>query len=212
MNVPAFSSELVTTNNHWRQTMKYPKPIRAAVASTLLCGASLACATPMTWQLSGVQFDDQTSASGTLRYDAGTDTLLSYSITVEGGALPAFTYSEATASNTCMRIAGGNNQSGGCNTNDAPNELYLGSSDGSQFLELYLSAALTDAGDPVPLLTSGQFQSYEIDSNYDYRTVSAGRLVSVADAADVPEPGSLALMGIAMTGMFGAARRRKQRK
>jgi hypothetical protein len=192
--------------------MKYPKAIRAAIAGALLCGAGLASAAPMTWQLSSVAFDDNTTASGTLRYDASTDTLLSYQISVQDGALPAFTYSGSTAANTCMKIAHGNNQSGGCNTNDAPNELYLGSSDGSRSLELYLASALTDAGGTVSLLTSGNYQSYEIAPNdYNFRLISAGSLASVADAK-VPEPASLGLMGIALSSMFGAKRLRKQRK
>jgi hypothetical protein len=192
--------------------MKYFKAIRTAIAGALLCGAGLSSAAPMTWQLSGITFDDNTTASGTFSYDAGTDTLLSYQISVHDGALPAFTYSGSTATNTCTKIANGNNQSGGCNTNDAPNELYLGSSDGSRFLELYLASALTGAGGTVSLLTSANYQSYEIAPNdYDFRLISAGSLASVSDA-NVPEPASLALMGIALSSMFGAKRLRKQRK
>src|SRR5437763_11043583 len=175
--------------------MKYPKSTRAAIASALLCGASLACAVPVTWQLSNVTFDDQTSASGSFNYDAGSDTLLSYSITVQAGALPAFTYTQASAANTCAMIARGNVQSaGGCNTNDAANELYLGATDGSQFLELYLSKALTDAGGTVSLLTSGNTPSYEIalTDDYYYRTVATGSVTTVSQAASVPEPGALA--------------------
>lgn len=182
--------------------MKFPNAIRAALAGALLCGAGLACATPMTWQLSGVTFDDQTSATGSFRYDAANDSLLSYSITVQDGSLPAFTYTGSSASNTCLQIAQGN---GNCNTNDAPNELFLGANDGSQFLVLYLQSALTDAGGKVALSSTNQ--SYEIAPNdYDYRVVTAGSLASV------PEPASLALMGIAMTSMFGTLRRtgRKQ--
>lgn len=192
--------------------MTYPNAARALAGSLLLCAATFASATPMTWQLSGVTFNDGSSASGTLSYDAGSDTLLSYSISVQDGALPAFTYSAANSANSCPKIAGGNDPSSGCNTNDAANELFLGSSDGYRSLALYLSSSLTGAGGNVALVTSGNFQSYEIDSDYDYRIVSAGSLASVADAASVPEPASLALMGVAFAGMAGAARLRRQRK
>lgn len=189
-----------------------PKAARALIGSLLLCGASLASATPTTWQLSGVTFDDGSSASGTLRYDAALDTVLSYSIAVQDGALPAFTYTPANSANTCPHIANGNNAATGCNTNDAANELFLGAGDGARFLSFYLSAALGDGVGAVSLITSGNTQSYEIDSDSDYRIVTAGSLNSVADAASVPEPGSLALLGIAFASLFGASRVRAQRK
>jgi hypothetical protein len=192
--------------------MTYPKAARALIGSLLLCGATLASATPMTWQLSGVTFDDGSVASGTLSYDPAVDTLLSYSIAVQDGALSAFTYTAANSANSCTRIATGNDPATGCNTNDAANELFLGASDGSRALSFYLSSALTGAGGAVSLVTSGNFQSYEIDSDYDYRVVTAGSLNSVAAAAGVPEPASLALMGVALAGMFGTSRMRAHRK
>jgi len=188
--------------------MRFPKARPGLLALALLCGASLASAAPVTWRLSGVTFDDGKSASGSFSYDAGTDTLLSYSISVQEGALPAFTYTDGSAGNTCTKIAHGNDQSGGCNTNYAPNELFLGASDGSQFLDLYFKSALTDAGGTVGLLTSGNFQSYEIAMTDDYYS----RVVTGGSVTTVPEPASLALLGIAFSGMFGAQRLRKQRK
>lgn len=191
--------------------MKTPNTLRAALGAVLLSGAALAGATPLTWQLSGVAFDDGTTATGTLTYDAATDMLLSYSIAVQGGALPAFTYTAASAANSCARVAGGNDPRTGCNTNDRANEIFLGASDGSQFLSLYLASALGAGGGNVALVTSGNYQSYEIDPAYDFRAVTAGSLASVQAAADVPEPASIALLGIAAAGMFGAAGMQKQR-
>lgn len=191
--------------------MKTLNTVRAALGAVLLCGAALAGATPLTWQLSGVTFDDGTTATGTFSYDAATDMLLSYSIAVQDGTLPAFTYTAANAANSCAKVAGGNDLRTGCNTNDQANEIFLGASDGSHALSLYLASALGANGGNVALLTAGNYQSYEIDPAYDYRIVTAGSLASV-QAAAVPEPASIALVGIAMTGMFGAARMQRRRK
>lgn len=196
--------------------MKYPKAIRTAIATALLCGASLAGASPVTWQLSGVTFEDGASASGSFSYDAATDTVLAYSISVGKGAQPgfaafsAFTYTASSAMNTCLQIATGYRK---CNTNDAANQLYLGSNDGSQFLQLYLQSALTGAGGTVQLLTSGNPQSYEtaFTDDYYFRVLTGGSVTTVAEQANVPEPASLALISIAFTGMWGALRRRAQR-
>lgn len=79
-------------------------------------------------------------------------------------AFQAFTCTGSSAGNTCPQIAQGYKT---CNTNDAANELYLGASDGSQFLQLYFALPLTDAGGMVSLQTSGN-TSYEAAYNGDY--------------------------------------------
>ncbi|HSY26343.1 MAG TPA: hypothetical protein VK832_02485, partial [Burkholderiaceae bacterium] len=63
------------------------KLMRLSVGILLLCGATMALAGPTDWRLSGVTFDDGTTMSGSFVYDASTDTLDSYSLSVNSGTL-----------------------------------------------------------------------------------------------------------------------------
>lgn len=69
----------------------------ALLALVLLWATSVAEAAPLTWNLTGVVFDDGAPASGSLTYDADTNTLLQWNIDVVGA--PTFedcTYSDTT--------------------------------------------------------------------------------------------------------------------
>src|SRR5579871_3313952 len=82
-----------TTTTRKRQAMKRIQTlIRTAVLGLLVGGASLAHASTQTWTFSSVAFDDGTILSGSFSYDAAVDNVLSYSISVQSGSLPAFTY------------------------------------------------------------------------------------------------------------------------
>jgi hypothetical protein len=168
----------------------------SVVAGLLLLGASLpALASPITWNLTGVTFDDGTTATGSILFDAATQSSSSFNVSTADGFLPAYTY---TAGNSGLYSGGG----------FGAENFILFINDGTRYFNFSLTSALTDAGGTVALIPG---QSYECFNCNPFRLVVAGALTAQAapPVGDVPEPGSLALVAPAL-GLLGFMTRRRK--
>lgn len=152
-------------------------------------------ATPILWNLNDVQFKDGGIATGWFTFDASTNNITDFSITVSGGDTGTFAPLTYSASNS---------------------SAYKGLWDGYQDYAFFLkgstrlisfasSAELTNAGNPTDLVNAPF--SAECYNCSPYRLfANPGHLT----AAAVPEPASWALFIIGF-GLIGAAVRRRQR-
>jgi uncharacterized repeat protein (TIGR01451 family) len=72
----------------------------------LVVSASAASAQTHTWNLSGVQFGDGTSATGWISYDQGTNTVLNWFVAVQAGTLTARTYYPGNSTGRTLAFGG----------------------------------------------------------------------------------------------------------
>jgi hypothetical protein len=160
-----------------------------AAALALALGAVEARANHV-FNLSGVTFDDHTSATGTFTTNDALTSLVTFDITTTNGAIAGFEYTPTTA---------------GSGSTSLPGIVVLEPSSLAHIIELTFNDGLTLAGAPILI---GQFDSFEQDSAGTHRAVTAG---SVIAAGAVPEPSSLALAGTAALAGLGlwALRRRR---
>jgi hypothetical protein len=162
-------------------------------AAGLILACQIASAGPITWTLSGVTFDDHTTASGSFVYNADTNGFSDWNITTENGLISGFNY---IASNSVVASA----------NDDSTGVLFLANI-GTRYINLNFVSAMTNAGgiiglDVTPIFNDFHTNSWECNNCVPVRLIAAGSITSV------PEPGTIALLGVGLVG-FGLSRRRR---
>lgn len=167
----------------------------SAILSIALLTSPLAVATPLTWTLQGVAFEDGATASGSLVVESTSGDLLSWDITTTPGLLAGFHYDPSTSSLFARDFFGNPNTY--TIVNNAPFAV--------PYINLAFDTALTSAG-TASLITSqnlsGSWECYNCDL---IRYVTAGS----ATTNPVPEPAPAALFGVALAALLA---RRKQHR
>ena len=174
--------------------------IAVPVLLVFLCTPSIASADEITWTLSGVTFDDGAKATGSLVFDASTNTVLSASIVTTG--CPTCTFTGETYTTQDPGFA------------PLPFSIVLvptGSVHaGTPLLDLELAMpGLTGSFSPVGLQTGGAaFEGFCNAACDDFvgpfRDVIGGQLVA---PVATPEPSTFLLMGTGLLFLVVAAKR-----
>jgi hypothetical protein len=171
--------------------------ITALALFVLFCVPSIASADGITWDLSGVTFDDGGAASGSFVYDALTNTYSSINIiTSTGTAFGGATY-------TSLSSAFGSSSTG----------LLVGASGNltnTALLFLSYGADLTNSGGTVSLTGVGEGTCDNIDCSLNtlQRSITAGQLVGTASVS-TPEPSAISLLGLGLVALLAGASIRK---
>jgi hypothetical protein len=157
-------------------------------------------AAPVTWTLYGVEFEDGGVAEGTFDYDADTNLLIAWNISVSGGdegVYPPLTYSFLTAG----QIAEVDN---GSSPADGQAFIFWGEPPqpgvpqaNERQLRLDPDGVLTNAGGTFALDLGNP------DRNIECFNCSPNRLITGGFVSTVPVPEPAASV-LALTGLFGA--------
>jgi hypothetical protein len=148
----------------------------------------------VTWDLSGVVFEDGATAWGSFDYDAFTDSYADWNITVTGGILSPYTYQPGV-------------DGGFLGIHDATMADFVAFPPGTsgRYIRLVFMSPLTDAGGTIALDTdlAGLF-SWECGNCFPLRRIVAGEVTTEL----VPEPSSWLLVAAGL-GLSGALGRRR---
>ena len=137
------------------------------------------------YNFSGTTFNDGGTLTGTFTTNDAINTLVTFDVTTSGGSLMGFHYTTATA----------------VSFSSLPAILVLETPTLTHILEVTFSG-LTAAGAPI---TIGPLASFEQDPSGTHRQIVAGS--AVASTTSVPEPSTIALVGISVLGLLGFVRR-----
>jgi hypothetical protein len=172
---------------------------------TLLCSApSKALADPIQWTLAGVTFDDGGSAFGSFLFDADTTTFSAVNIeTTAGTALAGVAYPDFAVGDASILFL----YSDPSVLTDAVPDFT-----GVWILALGLTSPMTNAGGMIPLGALGQGSELLCADvgciQLSGRFIDAGAIEGEAVMTQVPEPSTLALVGIGLATLWIRRRRR----
>ena len=170
--------------------------------TSVLAVAPASFGSTVTWNLNNVAFSDAATASGSLDFDADTQTLSNWNISVTSGALSAFTYTPSDSSaGSYFQVSG------------YQNELLFMVNGSTRQLRMTPLTALTDAGGTVNINLNtwgGGSGSVECNNCSPYRPIVSGSFTTAMTTT--PEPGSLGCFGLGLVGAGIAIRKfRKNR-
>jgi hypothetical protein len=171
------------------------KRIRSS-AILLVALQAAAFATPVTWYLSGVQFADGATASGSFVYDADTDTYSAVNITTTSG-------SSFAGVHYLLTLGAGSHPYDLAAVTAAPGSLL-----NTPMLQVWYTSSLTNSGGTVPLLvnSTGEFncENAGCGSVSIHRLATAGSVTTTVSAAPSSAAGVPALSGVGL-GFLGIA-------
>lgn len=187
---------------HVGEQLSYKKPTRdirmkrlqlrsGLLAGLVLMAASLSAqAAPITWTLDNVTFTDGGTATGSFTIDAAAKTWSAFDIVTAGPALSGFNYNPT---NSGLYFNG-----------FGPNSFTIMPGDGHRYITFSFLEALNETGNTRVILTDS---SWECMNCSPWRYMS-GSVTSLA--ADVPEPGTVAMFLPALGLVGWMSRRRKK--
>lgn len=183
-------------------------------AAGLLLGTvlvSTAQAGLVTWTLQNVAFADGGTASGWFQWDASAwnPTMATYDPWYTGGDYGDYSIQTSGAPGLGWHYDSSDGENIGYFTNlwGILGLAWAGYGLGTPYLDLMLAQELTDAGGTVAL--TGGWECSDVENTICRRLVAGS--VTTEAAASLPEPSSLALVGLALTAALGVTLRRKAR-
>lgn len=168
--------------------MKISAILARIILGTAVLTASVAGATPLTWTLQGVTYEDGATASGSFIIESTSGDILSWDITTTPGLLDGFHYDVGNSSLFARDFFG------------FPNSYIIARDNpfAEPYINMTFASALTAPG-TVDFTTSQDFAgSWECINCDLIRYVTAGSVTT----NPVPEPAPAALFGIALAALL----------